>query len=299
MEWLRALPVALVLLGAFHYLGWRTVRVESTSMYATLLPGDLVLVERWPLWTGFARNDVAVFHDPLKDNLPRWRRPLLVKRLVGMPGDTLELRRGRLFVNGVAVSEPPGVTHAWLVRVREGHDADSLVRALGLPESMAPPGRRYLELPLNNRLAALLERHPAVSGVERMGTATGAPRHIFPFSERYRWNSDDYGPVRVPAKGDTLRITVDNLPLYDRLLARYEDRTLSVSGSELTLDGAPLREVVLAHDYYFTLGDARHHSADSRYWGFLPQHHLVGRAGRVLRSNGDALPRSGGAPAVP
>ena len=73
-------------------------------MYATLRPGDLLLVQRWPVWTGFERGDVVVFRDPLKDNVPMLRRPLLVKRIVGMPGDVVELRKGVLFVNNTELA---------------------------------------------------------------------------------------------------------------------------------------------------------------------------------------------------
>ena len=98
-EWLKAFVLAIVLLMFLHVFVVRWVIVESSSMYATLRPGDLVLVQRWPVWTGFTRGDVVVFRDPMKNNVVMARRPLLVKRIVGMPGDVVELRRGKLFVN--------------------------------------------------------------------------------------------------------------------------------------------------------------------------------------------------------
>ena len=101
-EWLKAFVLALVLLLFLHAFVVRWVIVESTSMFATLKPGDLVLVQRWPLWTGLDRGDVVVFRDPLKDDVSMVRRPLLVKRIAGMPGDRVEIRRGKLFVNNKA-----------------------------------------------------------------------------------------------------------------------------------------------------------------------------------------------------
>lgn len=287
-EWLRAFVWAMLLLLVLHVGVLRWVTVRSTSMYATLLPGDLVLVARWPLWTGMRRGDVVVFRDPLKDRSPLRQRPLLVKRIVGMPGDTVELRAGVVWVNGEAQPMPPQATMAHLLRLHGSENAGPLMEALGLPMSMVQRGRQFLELPLNATLADSLEQLPQVVDVEAMSLARGAPRHIFPFSEQFRWNGDTYGPVVVPAKGDTLRITLHDLPLYDRLLHHYEGCELELSGGRIMRNGKPFERHVVKQDFYFVLGDSRHHSADSRYWGFLPHDHLVGRAQWVVHRSSKA-----------
>lgn len=285
-EWLRAFVLAVLLLVLVHLFVLRWVSVQSTSMYATLLPNDLVLVQRWPVWTGFERGDIAVFRDPLKDREAKSKRPLLVKRIAGMPGDTVQLKQGVLFVNGVKQEAPPTATWSYLIRMRGEHSTDSIMDLLRLPKSMLIPGRRFLEIPSNQFLADTLEQLPSVVSAEAMSLATGAPRHIFPFSQRYRWNGDNYGPIVVPAKGDTLHINMDNLPLYDRIMSLYEGHTLSVDKQLLLIDGAPLTTYVVEQDHYFMLGDSRHHSADSRYWGFVPHDHMVGKASRIIFSKG-------------
>ncbi len=285
-EWLRALVIAVLVLVLIHLFVFRWVTVQSTSMYATLLPDDLVLVQRWPVWTGVERNDIVVFRDPLKDHQPMRKRPLVVKRIVGMPGDTVELRRAVLFVNGEEQALPERATQAHVVRLRSGQGAEEVLAVTELPPSLIQPGRIILELPLNRTLADSLEQLESVVLAESMSLASGAPKHIFPFSERFRWNGDNYGPVVVPAKGDTLRIDVDNFPLYDRIISRYEGHSLSVGRNKLLIDGDTLERYLVEQDYYFVLGDSRHHSADSRYWGFLPGDHLVGRAAYVVSGKG-------------
>lgn len=292
-EWLKAFVLALVLLLFLHAFVVRWVIVESTSMFATLKPGDLVLVQRWPLWTGLDRGDVVVFRDPLKDDVSMVRRPLLVKRIAGMPGDRVEIRRGKLFVNNKAEVNTAYTTQAYLVRLRNERFADSLLRELGLPLQLHRAGRAFVELPLNEELAARVERLPYVLSADALGLARGAQRHIFPFSPRYPWNGDDFGPVTVPRQGDTLHITVDNLPLYDRLISHYEGHELGVDRNVLRIDGRPLTDYVVEQDYYFVLGDSRHHSADSRYWGFVPADHVTGRAGLLLWGKGVDGSRSG------
>ena len=292
-EWLKAFVLALVLLLFLHAFVVRWVIVESTSMFATLKPGDLVLVQRWPLWTGLDRGDVVVFRDPLKDDVSMVRRPLLVKRIAGMPGDRVEIRRGKLFVNNKAEVNTAYTTHAYLVRLRNERFADSLLRELGLPLQLHRAGRAFVELPLNEEMAERVERLPYVLSADALGLARGAQRHIFPFSPRYPWNGDDFGPVTVPRQGDTLHITVDNLPLYDRLISHYEGHELGVDRNVLRIDGRPLTDYVVEQDYYFVLGDSRHHSADSRYWGFVPADHVTGRAGLLLWGKGVDGSRSG------
>ena len=277
-QWLRAFLLALGLLFLLHAFVLRLVTVQSTSMFATLRPGDLLLVQRWANWTGYARGDIVVFRDPLKDREPMWRRPLLVKRLVALPGDTLEIREGRLLVNGAPFNEASGVAMSHLVRLREGSDPHAFAKRHGLPDALVIPGRSNLETALNEALVVALEQDEEVIGIAPMRLATGQRLNVFPFSPRYAWNGDDYGPLVIPCAGDTLRINVDNLPLYDRLMSTYEGHRLSNSGDQLRLDGLPLSNRIVEKDYCFVLGDSRHFSADSRYWGFLPLDHVVGRA---------------------
>lgn len=292
-EWIKSLLLAILLIVVLHLLVFRFVVVENISMYATLRPGDLLLVERWPVWTGLERGAIVVFRDPLKDQDPRWRRPLMVKRIAGAPGDVVVLERARLKVNGTLVPDPPAATRAHLVRLRAGADHGVLRSLLGLPDLPGISSSRVLEVPLNDSLAALVAALPEVVDVAPMRLATGAPRHLFPFSERFAWNGDDYGPIAVPRRGDTLRITAANLPLYDRLLTIYEEQHLTYSGNDLLINGAPLDTYVVQKDYYFMLGDGLHSSSDSRYWGFLPADHLIGRARWVLTGIGADGARSG------
>lgn len=291
-EWWKALIYAVLAIVLLHCFVLRWVTVRSTSMYATLLPGDVLGVERWPTWTGFHRGDIAVFRDPLQDRSVMGNRQLLVKRIVGLPGDKVELRDGVLYVNGAKQAVLPGETRSYLVRLKKGTDPSTVLAELGLPPAFVPPDRTVIELPLTQELADALDKRPEVVSVEPMRGATGAPSHIFPYSPYFKWNSDDYGPLQVPAKGDTVAINVATIPLYDRIISRYEGNKLEAVKNDLLINGAERTTYVIQQDYYFVLGDSRHYSADSRYWGFVPADHLIGRAAFVLMS---ADPDQGGA----
>ncbi len=281
-EWGQAFLLALGLLLLLHLFVLRWVTVRSTSMYATLLPGDLVGVERWAAWTGLHRGDIAVFHDPVQDDRPMHQRQLLVKRIAGGPGDEVEIRDGNLFVNGIAVPPAPGQTGRWMVRLKEGTDASGLLAQIGLPADYVLAGRTVFELPLNEALAARVKNLPEVEDADLQGTSRRAANNLFPFGPNFRWNNDNYGPLHVPAAGDTVEVNPYTLPIYDRIISRYEHNVLAANGKELTINGKAANRYVIRKNYYFVLGDSRDFSADSRYWGFVPGDHLVGRASFVL-----------------
>ncbi len=287
-DWIKSLLIAFAVLGGLHAFVMRWVAISSTSMYATLYPGDLVAVAKWPVWSGFDRGDVVVFRDPMQDDRTMARRQLLIKRAVGSPGDQVELRNGELLVNDKSVPAHPTETRSWMVRLGKDMSADPLLARMGLPAQPHRADARTLELPVNIGIAEDLRKRALITGAEPMRTATGSALHLFPYSPNFRWNTDNYGPILVPRKGEEVRINIHNLAMYDRIISRYEGHRLEVVDNTLMMDGAPLDRYTFQQDYYFVLGDSRHHSADSRYWGFVPADHLVGRATGVLLSTDPA-----------
>jgi len=281
-EWGKAFLIAIGLLLGTHLFVLRWVTVRSTSMFATLMPGDLIGVERWPVWTGLHRGDIIVFRDPVQDDRPKGQRELLVKRIVGAPGDLVELRAGGVFVNGISVPPYAHQTARWAVRLKSGTNATELLAQIGLPADFVLPGHTVIELPLNSDLADQLRARPDVVSVERRGPASGSPGHLFPFGPNFRWNNDRYGPLRVPAAGDTVAVTSFTLPIYDRLISRYERNVMEVSDRELLINGKTAERYTVRQNYYFVLGDSRDNSSDSRYWGFVPADQIIGRAGFIL-----------------
>lgn len=281
-EWLKALFIAMPMLVLLHLFVVRWVTVQNTSMYSTLFPGDLVAVNLLAGIGGYEVGDVVVFRDPVQDDRAMAARDLLVKRIVAMPGDTLRIRSGAVFVNDKAISAPSGATHSWLVRLKKEDQLGEVLTKLGLPPDFAPTGRTFVELPLNEPLVDDLKAAKLIADAEDMGSERGAPDHIFPYSPIFRWNADNYGPLTVPKAGDSVRIDVGRLPLYDRIITRYEGHTLEASGNDISMDGKPFDEYVIEGDYCFVMGDSRNHSSDSRYWGFLPMDHVVGRAAFVV-----------------
>jgi signal peptidase I len=280
---IRVACYAAVVYLLVHALFFRWCVVQDMGMYATLLEGDLVAVDRTGKWFGAGRGSVVVFRDPLQNDRMPWRRRLMVGRLAALPGDTVQLRNGKLWVNGARVNETPTTTHAWMVQRGKKDPRPEDLGPLGLlPRSSKE--KTYVRLPLNERLAAELREAGSIVRAEAIGPAHGTPSHIFPHSPYFRWNADQYGPLRMPAQGDTITLTAARLPLYDRMISIYEGNKLRVDGQDIYLDHLHADEYVVQENYGFVLCDSRDHGTDSRYWGFLPMDHVVGKARLVMLS---------------
>jgi signal peptidase I len=224
-----------------------------------------------------ARNEIrqkyTVIYRPVD------RRDNYVKRCIGIPGDTISIRSGILYVNGKVVPDNNTQQTTYVVGTNgttinpKAFERMDISRA----DQAMVSGSAYL-LPLTRSNADAISRFSNVTDVSPVFAREGefAP-HIFPYSPFYGWNEDNYGPIWMPVKGSTVRLDTSNLCLYERIIDVYEGNDLRVDGSTIYINNKVSDSYTFKMGYYWMMGDNRHNSADSRYWGFVPEDHIVGK----------------------
>jgi signal peptidase I len=207
------------------------------------------------------------------------KRENYVKRCIGRHGDTLQIIDQQVYINGEEAENPKRLQYQYIVQT-DGSSINSIVLdKLDITEGTRTnvPGQFIYVLTEDARDE--LEKLPIVKSIEVVMEPAGEWNpDIFPQASNYKWNRDNLGPIYIPKKNVPIQLNIDNLPLYERLIVTYEGNSLEVNGDKILINGEQVTSYTPQMDYYWMMGDNRHNSADSRYWGFVPEDHVVGKA---------------------
>nr|WP_321235142.1 signal peptidase I [uncultured Psychroserpens sp.] len=251
---------------------------------------------RIPGFESIERNDIVVFNQPadtllnMNDFNPdrNYYKPIdkktnLVKRCVGVPGDSLEVRDGYVYINGKKNELPDRAKLQFSYDITLKGNVASYQRLMEILKTYDITDTPYQAadgvfiIQATEGAVAKAKNHPNIASISRRTTPKGQDGNLFPRAPQFPWNYDNFGPIYIPKKGETVALNMEVLPLYKRLISEYEGKKVVSRGNQILIEGEPATSYTFDQDYYWMMGDNRHNSIDARAWGYVPFDHVVGK----------------------
>lgn len=262
------------------YLSWPQLPYFRLPAFEKIKNSDIV-VFNWPADTVYQFFDRSGRKAVIK---PIDKKSNYVKRCLGIPGDSLAIKDGIVYINGKVLVLPerakPQYSYKIALDGKTPIDFEYLFKDMDVTDGAGFTSEArdtlFVEA-LTDQSAERLRNVPGIKAVIRNVSHTPETGRFGVFPHTTNWNRDNYGPIYIPQAGKSVAINLASLPFYSRIITEYEKNKLEIKGSDIYINDVKTNNYTFQQDYYWMMGDNRHRSEDSRYWGYVPADHVVGK----------------------